>query len=344
MKALKQKLNQKGLVTIVSVIIIVIIITIITLSLAALTRRGLRQSLDEQLSTQAQYAAESGVNAAIKLINDKIITSNVDNCNQTGVSGGKFEKNILNENVKYSCVLVDLTSDTISTDLASESIKVYPLVDPNGLLINTLNIKWSNPSNLSTPLSCSTQPSCLTNQTGWGVRPGLLRVKLIPYPTTGLQRSAIDSGAIDITAYPFAITGYGNSADASITKNHVLAALATTCDGRGICSINVTGLSSPGRYYVQLYSYYASTTNVNITGTNSSGTAVKFTGAQATIDSTGISQDIVKRLRVKVALDASSNLPIYALSSGESLCKRFTTNAAATANADALTNTNCPAF
>lgn len=340
MKTIHKKLNQKGLVAIVSVIVVIIIITIITLSLSALTRRGLRQSVDDQLSAQAQYAAESGINTAIKLINDKTITSNINDCSQTGVVGGKFENNVLSQDIKYSCVLVDLASNEISTDLNKETIKVYPLIDPSGLLISSLNIKWSNPDNPSTPTSCSalTTPMCLTNQPGWSNRPGLLRVKLIPYPTVGLQRSSIESGAIDITAYPFAIAGYGATANAT-TKNHILA---TTCDATGTCSITVNNLVSPGRYYVQLYSYYASTINVKITGFDSATTRVNFSGAQATIDSTGISQDVVKRLRVKVALNTSSEIPSFTLGAGESLCKRFTTNAIETKNSNDASA--CPAF
>ena len=46
----------------------IVIISLIVLGFAQLARRNQRQTLDSQLSTQTYYAAESGVNAALRIV------------------------------------------------------------------------------------------------------------------------------------------------------------------------------------------------------------------------------------------------------------------------------------
>lgn len=56
--------NQQGIVAIVVTIILMVILTLIVLSFAKISRREERDALDRQLSTQAFYAAESGIDYA----------------------------------------------------------------------------------------------------------------------------------------------------------------------------------------------------------------------------------------------------------------------------------------
>lgn len=337
--------QEKGLVTLVSVVIIIIIISIITLSLAALTRRNLRQAVDEQLSSQALYAAESGVNAAVKKIDSGAINENITSCSETASKIGSQDlADTTTANVKYTCVLVDFTGQDITTEMKNETMKVYPLIDANSSnFVDGLEITWSN-QDVPTPsfIDCTTN-SCLSPFGAWNTnRIGLLRVRLVPYPASGTTRSIIDSNTIDITAYPFKMPDINVASTVdpltfspTSPKSHVVAG---TCDAvNKTCKITVTGLYNPantdafpGRYYILLYSYYATRTNVVIKGTskNSSGALVptSFSGAQATIDSTGVAGDSAKRLRVKINLDKTSDLSIGTLNVGNSLCKRFTTS------------------
>lgn len=328
------KKNEKGLVALTSVIIIIIIISIITLSLAALTRRSIRQSVDEQLSTQAQYAAESGINAALAKINDPTspLTTPVTTCDKTGsASGAIFTNNVLGDNVRYSCVLVDFSTPLIATELGKESLKVYKLTDSSGGLINSLKISWTSTVTSPNFSACDPSTGCLTST--WTNRYGLLRVRLIPFPDSGFSRTIADNGLIDIVAYPFQFTPTTLPISASAsTKTWVLSGNnAGICSTTG-CSIDITDLYQsgdnlrPGKYYVQLYTYYTAITNVKISGKTSTGSDVLFSDAQATIDSTGVSQDVAKRIQVKIAIEKSNQLPVYALGVGESLCKKFTTS------------------
>ncbi|HSX32249.1 MAG TPA: pilus assembly PilX N-terminal domain-containing protein, partial [Candidatus Saccharimonadales bacterium] len=60
--------KESGMVAIMVTIILMIVISLIVLGFAQIARRNQRQSLDRQLSTQAFYAAETGVNDASKVI------------------------------------------------------------------------------------------------------------------------------------------------------------------------------------------------------------------------------------------------------------------------------------
>src|ERR1700761_8288581 len=62
--------DEQGMVSILVTMIMVIVISLIVIGFAEVSRRNQREALDNQLSTQAYYAAESGVNAAVQYFSD----------------------------------------------------------------------------------------------------------------------------------------------------------------------------------------------------------------------------------------------------------------------------------
>src|SRR5258708_5693843 len=62
------KSGQQGIVSIIVTIILMLVLTLIVLSFAKVSRREERNALDRQLSTQAFYAAESGINDSTVVI------------------------------------------------------------------------------------------------------------------------------------------------------------------------------------------------------------------------------------------------------------------------------------
>ena len=60
--------DDKGLVSFMITIIMMLVITLIVIGFTQVSNRNRRESLDRQLSTQAFYAAESGVNEALKVL------------------------------------------------------------------------------------------------------------------------------------------------------------------------------------------------------------------------------------------------------------------------------------
>ena len=63
MKTLRNE--ESGLISIAVTIIITALLTLMAVGFAGLSSREYRQALDQQLNSQAFYAAESGVNEAI---------------------------------------------------------------------------------------------------------------------------------------------------------------------------------------------------------------------------------------------------------------------------------------
>ena len=63
-----QKLRERGVVSIMVSIVLMAVMTLIVLGFSEIARRDQRQTLDRQLSNQAFYAAEIGVNDAQQAI------------------------------------------------------------------------------------------------------------------------------------------------------------------------------------------------------------------------------------------------------------------------------------
>lgn len=346
----RHKLNQKGLVSIISTVLIIVIITIVTLSLSVFSRRELRQSLDEQLSSQALYAAESGVNDVVNRLTATTnrLTSDISDCSDLSQNNISTNRVLDAENnVRYTCVLVDQSPPQINTNVTTSQPKLY-LLDPGASdTIKSLKFVWKDSNTSGSSVGACTTTGCFTPSTAWGStnRLGALRVRLFPAGTGGTLTSTTftDDNAIDIIGFPGSRTGFSDTMNAS-DKSRTL--YATCISAESICTVNVDNLSALNKtYYMQLSSMYKDI-NVTLTGTNSvSNAQTQFIGAQVSIDSTGAAGDVFKRLSVTIPLGESSNLPIYTLGVGDKLCKRFETSSTATDNTNSDdTASKCPAF
>lgn len=172
------KTDESGLASIVITTILTIVISLIVIGTLQTVRRNERDALDRQLSAQAFYAAESGVNDAIKAIqtgyagyassaagesNDSG-TGNKTHCSPD-INGGtppsplalSTNSNQLNSGVQYTCLLINQTPKdavyTVGTDQAtgidiSAGSQISNLIlvwnDPD--VTNPANQKWDNPS------------------------------------------------------------------------------------------------------------------------------------------------------------------------------------------------------
>jgi len=342
----KHNFNEKGLVSIISTVLIVLIITIVTLSLSVFSRRELRQALDEQLSSQALYAAESGINDAISLIENGLLNSNVKDCSESEQAKITSTRILNSEaNVRYTCILVNQSPTEINTDVTTSKSKLYSLDPGEGKSIASLTFSWKN-TNASSPIIDNCSPTltagCFTQSGTWGDRLGVLRVRLFPLPATDINSDTFDaSNAIDIVGYPGGSTASLPFAVSAFDKTKLQYANCTN----GICTTTISDLNVlASKFYVQLSSLYKDI-NVTLTGSNASGGGnTEFFGAQVKIDSTGAASDVFKRLEVSVPLGESSDLPFYSFGVGDKLCKRFETSNTGTVNADIDTTNRSPAF
>ena len=98
----KKDIDQKGMAAILITLIMMIVISLIVLGFAQITRHDQQQALDKQLSTEAFYAAESGINDAINAIqNLNYLTSHPNGKTNCGYDSALFFRSWRDQYIKY---------------------------------------------------------------------------------------------------------------------------------------------------------------------------------------------------------------------------------------------------
>src|SRR5581483_12189470 len=110
----KWQTSQSGMASFLIVMIMMVVITLIILGFSQVTRRNEREALDRELSSQAFYAAESGVNVTTSKIAayvktngyttlpDKTTCPNAYDPTAVGGVGAAIPN--LGSGVRYTCV------------------------------------------------------------------------------------------------------------------------------------------------------------------------------------------------------------------------------------------------
>lgn len=331
--------NEKGLVSITVTVIIMLVITITVLSFAQIIRREQRQALDSQLSSQAFYAAESGINAARKYIQDKWIVNGETPrdkavCN-SGPNDPDYPTTALpmtvsrSANTSFSCLLVSGTPKSLKYDLSpSAPSKVFP-IDANGTTIKSLEVTWT-PSTQDAPRTgCSNStsaPAALPAATAWPCRGyGIIRIDLVP--ATDLSREAMMQNmftafvnpARDVSSNQEVAYNSGTNILGG-TANQGVRPIASCTDDK--CTITVTGMTAT-KYYARVSTIYRET-SLSVVAKGDSGD-LSLVGAQVLLDATGRAQDVLRRIQVRVPLVGDSLHPDYGVQTTDSMCKQFTT-------------------
>ena len=137
--------NESGAISMIVTILIMLLISLIVLAMSQNADTERRQSLDRQLSDQAYYNAESGVNDLIQYLyeNPSAGVDHKDDCNlkqdpwfatRNGDSKGSIDGT---DGVnKYSCLLYDKAPKTlVFDDIGTSDSKVIPIspVDDAGV-------------------------------------------------------------------------------------------------------------------------------------------------------------------------------------------------------------------
>ncbi|MET1033164.1 MAG: pilus assembly PilX N-terminal domain-containing protein [Candidatus Saccharimonadales bacterium] len=321
------------MVSIMTTMVLMIVITLIVLGFAQISRRNQREALDRQLSTQAFYAAETGINDARKLIQTAVTAGTTvadkTGCTDTGTGGfyGSLNPTIdAAANVKYSCLLVDPSPKVLRySDVGTTSV-IVPMTATTGTF-STIKIDWQSKIVGGTPTSgCpTTLPAGAGNgqfspTATWVCGYGVLRFDLVP--TTGaLDSESLRNATMTTFAVPFASGGTASIPYSASTAN-ANNVRGITCTNAG-CSLTVSGLTQAS-YYLRVSSLYRNV-SMQISGANGVGSQLEIQGAQAVIDSTGRAQDVLRRIQVNVPYRSSSEnqLSEYAIQSTDAICKRF---------------------
>ncbi len=332
--------NQNGFVSILVTMIMMIVITLIVLGFVQVTTRNQREALDRQLSTQAYYAAETGVNDAIsamKATSYSYDPSYSTNCGAFSAAPANASYNpIINSagNVAYTCLLINPFPTTqVATDVAANSNIVWTLTNTNaGVPLKTVTYKWTIPSSI-TPASngtCTAAVGTYTPANSYACNLAVLRVDLVQASGSSLgDANSLTQAQQTIYMQPIntgsgAITIPVDFSGAAVTKGNIASCKpdAATYSCQVVITLPASAASS---YYTRVVPLYKDAGSVTVSATDASG-PVQFSQGQVVIDSTGKAQDELRRLQVRVQLNGSStsNLPAYSLQTTGAICKYFT--------------------
>lgn len=329
----KLRNSEQGIVAIMTTLVLMLVISLIVLGFAQIARRNERQALDRQLSTQAFYAAESGVNDARKVMSDAIAAGqqvrDKNECTGSGTAGfyAGLDPDIdPARNVKYTCLLVDASPKTLSYNDIGTTSTIVPVISEDGSPISRIKLDWQSKQATGNPAAgCpTTAVNVFAPATNWNCGYGVLRFDLVPTAGTanmdGLQSNTMTTFAVPlssggVTQVPYPATVPANTTN---TNNRI----GVRCTNAG-CSLEITNLSQ-NNYHLRITSLYKDVA-LQVSALGATGSQLEITGSQATIDSTGKAQDVLRRIQVHVPLRSSSTneLSDYAIEMNGSLCKRY---------------------
>jgi hypothetical protein len=305
--------------------ITMIVVSLIVLGFATISRREQGNTLDQQLSTQAFYAAEAGVEDARNVIMNDVKTNQpiLPKTNCTMNSGGALyptgAQTMLDasHNVSYTCLLVDPAVTNIVYSGIDTQSKVIP-VDATQT-ITKLVLNWT-PTNNPAP-SAANCPGSTTHTFSpagsWSCDYGVLRMDLVP--TQGaLTRAGLGGSTLTSFIEPLKGGGSGNlSYSGKVGKANIVGA---NCSGTK-CSVTITGLAATNDLALRLNSLYQAS-DVTVDAYHG-GTLLQLSG-QVQVDVTGNANGVLRRIQVRIPTSLSSNLiPDDAIQSNAAICKRF---------------------
>lgn len=333
--------KDNGMVSLMVVGVITILMALITIGFSRIMDRELRQSLDRDLSTQAYYAAESGLNDARAFVN--AVKDNPPNINpnqcidpnaypQYFASSGDISGD---GNVKYPCVLVDFHPPDLVYTINAGHSAVFQAQSQTGGSPRELYISWENFGATGyAPLgSCSGNSCQLPEENTLGTdTTGMLRVTVYPVFGGGYGGNTDGKLAQDSRTYfLYPNGGSGTVGSDSYSSNGTF--IQGNCNagthpnlpyGGSVaryCNSKITGLPAGAQsLYVHVSALYKNE-SISVQGTNPSG-VVRFSGAEAAVDVTGEGNDVLHRVRAHIPYNNQYDYP-EATTSMQTLCKRF---------------------
>jgi len=324
----KRNERQAGIVSLIVTLVMMLVISLVVIGFTQVTNRTQREALDRQLATQAQYAAESGVNKVGTIIDNAAIvqTKTKTTCDNNGVYaiGNGYYSPTINStnNVSVTCVLVDTRPSDIRVSANQTSSTIVPItvVKQDGTPRNagSLTFTWQPESQSDTPDCSSFNVSFPASAADCNF--GLLRVDLVRGNAAG-DADALMGATTSFYMKPTSGAGATYTLNNASPKGNIVNA---DCSPKTTCTATVTlnDAWNIGNFYARLSTLYHAAPTVVI---DAPGDA-SFEGAQAVIDSTGKAQDVLKRIQVRypIGVRHDDTIPPFALQSDATICKKFT--------------------
>lgn len=316
-----QPIDQKGVVSFMVTLIMMMVITLIVIGFTQVTMRSRREALDKQLSSQAFYAAESGVNKAVAVIknNPGAPIAHKDNCadGPTDVYNG-FELD--GTNVEVTCIMVSSRPSSIvgkATQNSSFITQIKPVeADGTASSLDELTFTWSLPDAESgAGSSCTAADGAFAPGAGT-CKFGLLRVDMLSVDAAGVY----DFNKT-MTFYMQPRQGSPETPAVNDISHYTVGRIVSASCSTEKCAAKLSGLGN-NTFYIRMSTLYRDAKSVTITGKLASMGTAYFEDAQAVIDATGRAQDVLRRVQVRYPLGRADDTPPWAVAG--SVCKRLT--------------------
>ena len=242
----RQFYDQNGFASLIIAVILLLVISLITVGFALQMRNEQRAALDNQLSTQAYYASESGINDAVKALNDGLIVPKTSCGPETSanglaatpaqstiVLGDLASKNVQTPsagyNVNYTCLLIDpapysldygSVSTTHSQTVLMTGINRSDPTETTPQDIGSLRVSWQSDQPYSTTLpDFATSPcgnnACFPPASSWTSQTGMLEVSVTHLPDSSppatFNEQYLDNGSFTTFLYPFTSSSCASS-------------------------------------------------------------------------------------------------------------------------------------
>jgi Tfp pilus assembly protein PilX len=334
------KLSQHGMASIIITMVTMVVISLIVLGFATISRREARKSLDQLQSTQAFYAAESGIEDARKVIRNWLdspataalpvpsktnCTTNDPTSPSAYPTGGDMTIDVSN-NIGYTCLQVDPAPESVEFDGIDSDSTVIPLTSTSGA-IRRVEISWQANTSVTSLANCPANTdhkfSPQSGANAWTCEFGVMRVDLTP--TNGiLTRAGLSGSTYSGFFQPVNLLAGGSDNYTNVNQARLVAARCNTTGCKAIID-QIPGITSLSLRLSSLYQ----PSDVKIVAFNNNGVGgspLRLSGVQAEVDVTGKASDVLRRIKVRIPLLSNSTLvPGYALTSNGSICKRFST-------------------
>jgi Tfp pilus assembly protein PilX len=340
----KHKQVEKGFVAIVVTMMIMIILSLITIGFTRIMQREQRQALDRQLSRQALYAAESGINDVYnKIKNAENLVEKTDcSLQDLGLEGD----GVLNDarTVGYTCAMYDKTPKELVYSVGVSDSRIALLKTASGNNFNSLDISWGNEDGSALNANDSTKiPDCVADANSFtndraGTIP-FLRLDITDIST--LSRAGLIAGTDSLYIVPCKGPGPSTTYTYSTAapKGKVIQVNCREASDARPCRFTIDGLNQ-NTYSMRLRSIYDSAAVV-ITAIEVSGAAAEFAQAQTSIDVTAKANDVTRRLRVSIPTAEATSPPEAVVQVFNGVCKKLSVIDEAGFNNDSVTEFEC---
>ena len=344
--------EESGFASLVIAMVLVLVLSLTTVGFAQLMRKEQRSALDKQLSNQAYYAAETGVNDAAKAINNGYTiaktkcgpysNNNPDSALNLGSITDPASKTAATDyltdntvspttNSAYTCLTIDPTPETLEYRLNDtskpRSVQLTGVDNANPTevkQIGSLVISWEDIGGANTSYVPNTSYN-FTPTDEW-TYVGPLRLGLTPLTSNGLGREKLTKETYTAFLFPNKASSPNVLPDSlygSAIGKAGGAILNGNCNSANTprdCSVRITDLNQAS-FLLRLIPIYRSS-DVTIRAYGTDNTQLRIKNAQTLVDSTGRAEDVLRRIQVRIPTQNNYDIP-DGTEATQALCKQL---------------------